>query len=299
MKENVVLYIFLLLGWMVLTTFWYTCHIKNVCISESFIFTEGKVYTAQDHSPGLKIIGTNIGVDDNIRFKRSSPDPMMSSQIKLAFNSVQSYLTYQPDKALEVTGIYSSKEDNPSLVDNLGLARAETFKAWLSLQGIDRKQIMTGFQQSDSLTFHQDTLRQGLYFRIVDLSEKAPVDKVQLETIKERLIAHQRPFYFEPASFDPIIDDSIREYVQDLSVYLAAYPDKMITLLGHTDDTGNKENNFRVGKMQADAVRQLLSESGIPSQQIRTNSRGNANPVTTEETRQKRQQNYRVEIQID
>ncbi len=297
--KDLVLYVFLLTAWMGLSTYWYTCQIKNVCISEAFAFTEGKTFAADTSTDHLMIVGTNIGTSEDIKFIRSRANPMVSAKLKRAFNDVETFLSLRPEKVLEVTGTYAVQEKNNTLSADLGLARAEAFSDWLALQGIERTQVLTRSVAHDSLTFSYDTLQGGLTFRIIDKPESKPLSSGELKALKDRLQSRQKPLYFESASTTLQIDDTLRQYVQDLKTYLDGNPTQTIMLTGHTDDRGDKETNFRIGRSRADDVRRMLSQAGINFQQIRTNSKGESMPIANNDTEEGRSKNRRVEIIID
>lgn len=299
MKESLGLYVFLLITWISVSTYWYTCRIQNLCIPENLKFTEGALLSAEASSSGLKIIGTNIGAADNIRFIHSRQHPFISGGIKVAFNNVETYLSLNDDLALEVTGTYASTEKNNTLLDNLGLARAEAFKAWMVMQGADRSQIITRFTESDSLPFIHDTLSNGLAFRIVNKPEEERIGPDELKAVERRLKENYQPFYFESTSANLKVNDHLKAYVRDLRIFLDAYPDKNITLVGHTDESGSAEANVRIGRSRAEYVRQLLSETGINYQQMRTNSKGESMPVASNKTKEGQSKNRRVEIQFN
>ncbi len=297
--KDLVLYVFLLTAWMAASTYWYTCQIKNVCISEAVAFTEGKTFAADTSAEHLMVVGTNIGAADDIKFIHSRANPLVSAKLKRAFNKVETFLSHRPEKMLEVTGAYATREKNSTLSVDLGLARAEAFSDWMALQGIERTQVLTRSVARDSLTFSHDTLQGGLTFRIVDKPEGKQLSSGELKALKDRLQADRKPLYFESASTSLQIDDTLRQYVHDLKTYLDANPGQSIMLTGHTDNRGDQETNFRIGRSRADDVRRLLSQAGINFQQIRTNSKGESMPIADNDTEEGRSKNRRVEIAID
>lgn len=301
MKESLGLYIFLLSTWMVLSTYWYTCGVRNRCISEVFEYTEEAFLSSTTAAVpfGLKVAGTQIMAEDNIRFIRSRHVPIISGPVKRAFNRVQSYLSIHDDEAIEVTGAYASTEKNNTLLNSLGLARAGAFKAWMIKQGIGGNQIVIRQVKNDSLTFTHDTLISALTFKIIDLPEEKTVSKKELSEVENRLKDNYHPFYFEPSSTALLIDQNLRSYVQDLKTYMEAYPDHTIILVGHTDESGDAETNVRIGRERAEYVMQLLSQAGINDQQMLTNSKGASMPVADHGNKKGINANRRVEIQFN
>jgi outer membrane protein OmpA-like peptidoglycan-associated protein len=67
-----------------------------------------------------------------------------------------------------------------------------------------------------------------------------------------------------------------------------------IEVQGHTDATGPKEVNYRLGEERAEAVRRYLNEHGVALNRIGTISYGADDPVAPNNKRDGRAQNRRV-----
>jgi len=83
---------------------------------------------------------------------------------------------------------------------------------------------------------------------------------------------------------------------------LDAFVDKLKTdnrnvyveVQGHTDATGSKEGNYRLGEERAEAVRRYLNEHGVALNRIGTISYGADDPVAPNKKRDGRAANRRV-----
>ncbi|MBS0410809.1 MAG: OmpA family protein [Proteobacteria bacterium] len=67
-----------------------------------------------------------------------------------------------------------------------------------------------------------------------------------------------------------------------------------VEIQGHTDNTGSKEANYRLGEERAEAVRRYLNEHGVALNRIGTISYGPDAPVAPNTNRAGRQANRRV-----
>jgi outer membrane protein OmpA-like peptidoglycan-associated protein len=67
-----------------------------------------------------------------------------------------------------------------------------------------------------------------------------------------------------------------------------------VEVQGHTDATGPKDFNYRLGEQRAEAVRRYLNEHGVALNRIATISYGPDAPVAPNNTRDGRQANRRV-----
>ncbi|HUO11267.1 MAG TPA: OmpA family protein, partial [Caulobacteraceae bacterium] len=67
---------------------------------------------------------------------------------------------------------------------------------------------------------------------------------------------------------------------------------------GHTDSTGSKAENVRLGEERAEAVRLFFYQQGVPLNRMSTISYGDASPVAPNNTRAGRAQNRRVVVVV-
>jgi outer membrane protein OmpA-like peptidoglycan-associated protein len=89
-----------------------------------------------------------------------------------------------------------------------------------------------------------------------------------------------------------------RETLAKLAGVLLAYPGLTIRVNGYTDNTGSEGINQTLSQQRADAVRDFLTQQGIPSASITARGLGEANPVAPNDTAEGRALNRRVEIVI-
>jgi len=69
-----------------------------------------------------------------------------------------------------------------------------------------------------------------------------------------------------------------------------------LEIQGHTDATGSKPLNMRLGEERAEAVRLYLNQQGVPLNRMSTISYGDTSPVAPNDTREGRAQNRRVVV---
>ena len=79
---------------------------------------------------------------------------------------------------------------------------------------------------------------------------------------------------------------------------LQAYPNSMISIEGHTDNTGSASHNKELSQRRANAVADVLMSNGVPPARLRTTGRGEDEPVASNLSATSRAQNRRVEIVI-
>ena len=71
-----------------------------------------------------------------------------------------------------------------------------------------------------------------------------------------------------------------------------------ISAVGHTDSIGSDAYNQKLSQRRAEAVKTYLVSKGVPAERIRTDGKGEKQPVADNRTRDGRALNRRVEIEI-
>lgn len=98
------------------------------------------------------------------------------------------------------------------------------------------------------------------------------------------------------ASNDTILKTGADKVLEKFKKHLLV-PDKYKLLIAvHSDDTGNEEYLNNLTQVRAEAILSWFSSNGIPTQGIVTYGMGYDEPLNTEETRQGRAENRRVEF---
>jgi outer membrane protein OmpA-like peptidoglycan-associated protein len=86
--------------------------------------------------------------------------------------------------------------------------------------------------------------------------------------------------------------------LDQLVTFMRNYPDRTVTIEGHTDNVGSESFNIDLSQRRADAVRGYLVRQGVDGSRVKSTGMGEDMPVATNNTEAGRQQNRRVEIII-
>ncbi|MGB8622255.1 MAG: OmpA family protein [Paracoccaceae bacterium] len=82
-----------------------------------------------------------------------------------------------------------------------------------------------------------------------------------------------------------------------LARYLLEYPDRSVTLVGHTDSEGALDTNMALSRKRAESVRaRLVQDFNVPADQIKAQGVGYLAPVASNLTDDGRMKNRRVEV---
>jgi len=81
-----------------------------------------------------------------------------------------------------------------------------------------------------------------------------------------------------------------------VAAFMKKYPDRTITIEGHTDNVGEEDYNHTLSLNRATSVMMALEVRKIDSKRIKALGRGEYYPLATNDSAAGRQQNRRVEV---
>jgi peptidoglycan-associated lipoprotein len=126
------------------------------------------------------------------------------------------------------------------------------------------------------------------------------VDAVEASTkrLVYEVVINEDQGNFKFASAD--LPDEARARIDEMIAKLKADPrGNYVEIEGHTDSSGDKTINQRIGEARAEAVKRYLYETHqVPLHKMNVISYGEEKPVSPNNTRQGRAQNRRVVIRI-
>lgn len=315
-------WIILLILWMIGSTWWHVCKIKQLC-PDAALSTES--------STDANLLTTPAGADvytiaDGNRFRLELPGhfSFATSGANANMNtlggslaSMIKYLKANPGRTLEIVGYYSPAEANKTRLANLGLARAEGLKQYLVQQELPTKSITTkGEERNLPFTTKGDSLYGGIDFAFrgteateTDLTTTpAPTTLVVMSNpISEKELAEAQKYtsvfepidlYFPLGEANYIKTDETQKFFDEAVKYLSAHKDKKLLLTGHTDNTGPEDSNLRLSRDRANDVKNRLRKSGIEASQIDVNAKGESEPKADNKTLSGRKANRRVTVVV-
>ena len=94
------------------------------------------------------------------------------------------------------------------------------------------------------------------------------------------------------------LNGALRSDLFVLANSLNEYPQSIVTVVGHTDNTGTAAYNQGLSERRAFAVSDTLRAGGVSSSRVRTVGAGESQPIATNQTASGRAQNRRVDITI-
>ncbi len=130
-----------------------------------------------------------------------------------------------------------------------------------------------------------------------DLRRDIPNENVAIEnTGSELKVTMPQGLLFDVDSAE--LRPTLRTDLAAVARNLQQYPDSLVSVVGHTDDTGSDSHNFDLSERRAQAVSWTLMDEGVDSARIQSYGQGETRPVASNATEEGRAQNRRVEIII-
>jgi OOP family OmpA-OmpF porin len=114
------------------------------------------------------------------------------------------------------------------------------------------------------------------------------------EPVQERIVLRGVNFDFDKSEIRP--DASV--ILEEAASILSGKPDVQVRVEGYTDATGPEAYNQGLSERRANSVRTYLVEHGIAEAQLTSVGFGESNPIATNDTREGRALNRRVELQV-
>lgn len=127
---------------------------------------------------------------------------------------------------------------------------------------------------------------------VVKKAEPAPA--VLPAPTKKKLVLRGVNFDFDKSNIradaKPILDNAISTLGQESNVG--------VVVAGHTDSVGSEEYNQKLSQRRAASVREYLVRGGIDSERLSVKAYGESMPVADNDTDEGRDQNRRVELEV-
>jgi outer membrane protein OmpA-like peptidoglycan-associated protein len=188
---------------------------------------------------------------------------------------------YKDGQILEITGSYYDGEAAPEGFDNMGIARAAAIRNLLAPDIPADKIILKSNLISDG--------SEGKYFG------GHSYQWVSEQPKSVEVINGCTTIRFNFNSSDGNLDAEIVASIDEIAQRVRKTGEK-ITITGHTDDVGKAETNMNLGRDRALDIRREFINRKVLRGQIETTSKGETEPVASNDSDRGRAENRRVEV---
>jgi len=270
----------------------YVCKMRMLC-DEPVLKTE--------QITKLKNLSLNDGTKavlsgyEQFSFDKNGAKANLSADNSDFIEKAAAFLKANPDKNLKITGIYrpSEKDVKDGFYENLGLARAASLRSLLVAKGIPEDRFTLDHQLGD------ENLSTSATFSAF----AKPTSTAENNNSSNGAQFTFTNMTFSDANFDSGSDvfkpgPQFMLYADSVVTYLKSNQNKSLTIVGHTDNVGDEKPNMSLGQRRANAVKQYFIKKGVKSK-ISTNSKGETDPIATNDTEDGKAKNRRVNVMIN
>jgi outer membrane protein OmpA-like peptidoglycan-associated protein len=239
--------------------------------------------------------------NDNFNFNTSNTDVLkpLSSNLEQSISKSIKYFSSHPELVLSITGYYSDDEINNSAYENLGLARANAIKNIFVSKGLPSKNINTLGELNNKLRPNIESILFGPNnFKVQNVSNTEDLE-AEMKLIADEIKDKPLIFNFELAAATLKLTPEQRIKVQKIARYLDKVENSTCSIVGHTDNTGKPESNLILGQERADYAKNYLVKNHIRESKITSISKGQIEPLTSNETPEGRSKNRRIVVTIN
>ncbi len=268
-------WIIILLLWLLLGFGYYS--ISKMCCGPGGDEVSNVSATAPVVNDSKEVPCPSLG---ELSFKWSEVNPTLSDSWKQKMESLTKSL--EENQKLQITGIYREGETQPDNSADLGIARAQAISKLFDLPE-DKLQLRS--RKIPKGDYSQDCAITGVDFRNVIVTEK-------IKEIDDKTI-----IYFPFNSTNKLNDNEVEAYLRDVAERVKKTGER-IRLTGHTDDVGEEADNIVLGQGRADVIQSYLMSQGVPKAKIISTSKGEGQPIASNDTEDGKQRNRRTELQI-
>lgn len=220
---------------------------------------------------------------DHFSFKAGGADMEVGESTREMLLDILAYLDENPNRRVILKGKYLKEELNNTAYQNLGVARAEELRKYMTELTPESHAIDTDLESVDSYP-----MVNGVFYDAVDFEFKDIFNEVVEETEKTNLeedapIAKEEFAPFKVYGAETIanlgMDPSLLQYVENIKAYLVDYPDRRIQISGHAQHNENINKAINDSRLYAQKVRRFLIKQGVKSNQITWEGIGAAEPM--------------------
>lgn len=131
---------------------------------------------------------------------------------------------------------------------------------------------------------------------------EAPVVEPVAAPVVEKVVMKKMNMKLDSSSsFDTdsaVLSSEGKAEVAKVASLLSTYPQSVVRITGHTDSTGSEKYNQKLSEARAKAVADELMSAGIKASRITAMGKGELEPIASNDTKDGRKMNRRVEIDV-
>jgi len=282
--------------WSGVSWWWYTCDIKGYCESNTIQVKNEEKETDLASAPqddDKKIIDSTVAVDKNKpeseEVKSQSDTTVAENETEASASNASSQEKDTVDTSVEpVAEAETTSEKTPSATTP---ESSDTTQA----EDVAQEQSNTDQSKTDQNVAGQTDTTEDIVSEDDNDPKKIRIDKVEGSITAN--IQKARVYFPYNSSTQADLTGSTTRYFDQVVEALKADSTLKIQLTGHTDNKGQAKRNKALGLRRAETVKKIFIEKGVSANQVKTDSKGEDKPISTNKTESGRNKNRRVTVE--
>jgi len=247
---------------------------------------------AEIKTTGLKATNSKGDIififNEGVSITQNSGEVFVPQSIANFNTKIKTYLLEHPDSEVHINSLYGASENFES--PNLGIKRAEKIRNLLTDIGVPKEKIVI-----KPIIKGIDFDKEGYFNNSISIIFK-PLDTARVEGIRTRIIEN-RILYPRFSNSGILVNDNLKNLLRDIKQIVKENPEIRVELIGHTDNIGNDLDNYKMGVQYAKQIQwYLVANGGIENSMIKSSSKGESEPIDTNNTESGRTANRRIEV---
>jgi OmpA-OmpF porin, OOP family len=201
---------------------------------------------------------------------------------------LNTYLVEHPDEELHISSLYSASENivNP----NFGYQRGQKLKRILLKIGIEGERMVVKPVIREIAFDKNGVYKNGIFFTFQPLNSK------RVDDLRHSL-PETKTIYPKLVNNDIFVNVALQDLLTEVKNALEANPNLQVHIVGHTDNIGNANDNYKLGLKYARQVRwYLITNGNIKRDRIIASSEGESKAIASNKTERGRLLNRRIEV---
>ncbi|MGB1204614.1 MAG: OmpA family protein [Chitinophagales bacterium] len=232
---------------------------------------------------GNKII---IKTNEKFQYEKSASQPTMNPEIQKGLDALAAYLKKNPKKELQIMGFYGKNENNSSIFDDLGLARATHLQEILKKAKVPASQL-SAVSKMLPTDVSENGLDGGIDMQINDKKTAQTPSANQQLVIKDgtkMIVQANENFYIHKSKAQVDVTPLLEHSLTEVANYAKQQKQRQLKIVGHYAPTEKNPTPIKnLGIARATEIQKKLVALGVPKSQIVLEGKANGKVKFTNE----------------
>jgi len=277
-------------------------------------------FNFSDIFPALTVLEMKQGyknlfeLEKAIFFRKNDSKVAFRPGTETAIANMQYYMNRHDEQKISLNSLYQKDERIAENFPNIGESRANSFVEQVEKKNLKKEKLIPKNKVGHKLFNKMEQAKQKAFsfnFILPDPSDTTFLSRKKLEekleeafTVEsqEEVVAdltQDVDINFKLGSDRLFVSPEIIQYVEKLKQHLSDYPSQKVYITGHTCNRGSDKFNKELGFNRAGSAMLMLKDNGIAEDKIIFSSKGELEPIYSNDNAEGQEKNRRIQIEIN